>query len=192
MSNLGDSDNLGDLANLAKSLYKVRRDVSTLMKKLPEEIGAEAEAFFKASFDNQGFTNNILIPWKPTGDKANSFGQKSNGILIGSGTLKRSIQYAVSKKYVEVSVDGSIVPYAKMHNEGGEVTIAITKKSRKFFWAMFYKTNNEMWKAMALTKKTSISFRVPRRQFMGESATLNNQIEHKVLTQIKRVEQNLK
>ncbi len=97
-----------------------------LTGRLPKQIGAVAEQFFKESFENQGFSNNTLVPWKGTrGGKSNAFGSKSSGILIGSGTLKRSISFAASKGYVEVSVDGDVVPYAKIHNEGGMVTFPI-------------------------------------------------------------------
>ena len=163
-----------------------------LTNRLPKQIGAMGETFFKESFENQGFTNNTLIPWKGTnGGKKNKFGQKSQGILIGTGTLKRSITYAASKGYVEVFVDGSIVPYAKIHNEGGMVTFPITDKSRKFFWFMWFKTKDQMWKNMALTKKTSISFKMPRRKFIGNSAMLNKDIDLHIQKGFKTVENKL-
>ncbi|MCT4580826.1 MAG: phage virion morphogenesis protein [Flavobacteriales bacterium] len=176
----------------APDFNEASKAITKLTNKLPKQIGAIAEQFFKESFENQGFTNNTLIPWKGTNSgKANKFGKKSEGILINSGTLKRSISFAASKGYVEVSVDGDVVPYAKIHNEGGMVSFAITDKSRKFFWFMFSKTSDQMWKAMALTKKTSISFKMPKRQFIGKSAMLNKQIEGHILKGFKTVENEL-
>ncbi len=47
------------------------------------------------------------------------------------------------------------VPYLPIHEFGGTrpaFSIIKTDKMRRFFWAMFYKTNETKWKAMALKK----------------------------------------
>jgi phage gpG-like protein len=167
------------------------KQIQQLRQTLPKHIGVTAENFFKSNFDAQGFNGNTLVPWRPTKNKSNAFGQKSQGILIASGALKRSIRHVAKQGYVEVFSDGARVPYANIHNNGGTVTVRITEKSRKFFWAMHKKTGDGMWKALALTKKTSISFKMPKRQFIGESKQLNNELVKVVTKSINQIEAEL-
>lgn len=72
------------------------------------------------------------------------------------------MQTAVSKGQVKLE---SNVDYAVIHNEGGTVTITITPEARKYFWAMYYKTKEERFKAMALSPKNSFKITIPQRQF---------------------------
>lgn len=62
---------------------------------------------------------------------------------------------------------GTNVVYAWIHEFGGTIRIPITKKSRGFFWAMWYETGDDKWKAMALTPKTMFTIRMPARPFLG-------------------------
>jgi hypothetical protein len=48
---------------------------------------------------------------------------------------------------------GTKVPYAPAHEFGTPArTDLVTSKQRKFFWAMFFKTNEPKWKGAALSK----------------------------------------
>lgn len=62
-----------------------------------------------------------------------------------------------------VGIYGTEVPYAAIHELTG-ARPRKTPKSRRFFWAMFYKTNELMWKAMALSKKER--FEIPARPYL--------------------------
>lgn len=157
-----------------------------LTKKLPRVLSNNASNFFKKSFRNQGFTDRQLKPWAKTKSKSNRIG-KSSGILIGSGLLKGSVRNTERPGEAIVVAGNQHVPYARIHNEGGMLTIQITQRSRKYFWAMWYKSGkkNDFWKNMALTKKDKITIRIPKRQFMGNSVMLNQeneQIINKTLT----------
>lgn len=57
---------------------------------------------------------------------------------------------------------GSRVPYAAIHEFGG--SIRITPRMRRFFWARFMETEDRLWKALALTKKTHIH--IPERSYL--------------------------
>jgi phage gpG-like protein len=59
-------------------------------------------------------------------------------------------------------VDEQIIKYAAIHEYGG--TITITKKMRGFFWYKYAETGDEMWRSMALTKKTVIT--IPKRSYI--------------------------
>ena len=97
-------------------------EAEKLVVTLPRKIGAQAQLFFKGSFENQGFTDQVLEPWPATkSGKESITGGKSMGILIGTGTLKRAIRYAASIGYVEINIDGRVVPYAEIHNTGGVI-----------------------------------------------------------------------
>jgi phage gpG-like protein len=61
-------------------------------------------------------------------------------------------------------------PYAAIHQFGGTVKpkIPITSRMRKFFWAKFYETGFESWKALALTKKKELRpvLQIPARPYI--------------------------
>jgi phage gpG-like protein len=56
---------------------------------------------------------------------------------------------------------------------------------RKFAWAMKYKTGDDRWKGLALTKRASLRIGIPKRQFMGHSKQLDRQIISSVKTAFK-------
>jgi phage gpG-like protein len=61
---------------------------------------------------------------------------------------------------------GGNLPYARIQNFGGVNYVRATPEARKFFWRMWYNTNDEMWKNMALTEKAGFFIRIPARTFM--------------------------
>ena len=141
--------------------------------------------FFQDSFQNQGFTDVAFEAWDK---KANDIDPEGK-VLIKSSFLLNSIQvFDANEKRITF---GSDAEYAEIHNNGGIVKITITESSRKYFWFMFKATGNFMWKAMALTKKTSFSIKIPKRQFIGESATLMNDYDSWLKTEILKRFKNL-
>jgi phage gpG-like protein len=139
----------------------------------------EGVNFFQNSFYNQGWTDEGFEAWQQRANDVDP-GRK---ILIKSAFLSNSIQVFNANK--ERIVFGSDAEYAEIHNNGGVVSIPITAKSRKYFWFMYMETNNSMWKALALTKKESITITIPKRQFIGESATFMRQLDTWLLNTIK-------
>ncbi len=66
-----------------------------------------------------------------------------------TGNLHKSLKMKPTKgKYSVYSNE----PYARIQNLGGK--IKITAKMIRFFWYMFKKTGNRMWKNFATTKKS--------------------------------------
>lgn len=111
--------------------------------------------------------------------------QKGKKILMIKGNLVDAIRIiSLSSNTVNLGISqGDIGKYARIHMEGG--TITVTPKMKKFFWAMVYqnssrigktekgvarktKANEQLmgdaafWKAMAL-KKTGSQIRIPKR-----------------------------
>lgn len=140
-----------------------------LLGRLPAQMGAIAVAFVKNNFVQQGFKNHgSVTPWqKRSGNR-----DEGRAILMKTRNLSRNVKVKqVGPAKVIVGVDASI-KYAQIQNEGGQ--IPITLKMRRFFWAMYYKSQDEFWKNLALTKKTTLT--IPKRQFIGDSTDLRDQI----------------
>ena len=115
--------------------------------------------------------------------------QNTRKILVKSSILLNSI-HVIKATTSEIRI-GSDQPYADIHNNGGMITIPITEKSRRYFWYMFKVSNNSMWKALALTKKESITMKIPKRQFMGESKKLMDIVQTWVINEIEKRFNNL-
>lgn len=142
-----------------------------IQKDLVRYAARKGVNFFQDSFYNQGFTDASLEPWEQHKHDIDP----TRKILIKSSFLLDSVQ--VFSKSKERIVFGSDAEYAEIHNNGGTVKISITEKSRKYFWFMYKATGKGMWKALALTKKESLLIKIPKRQFIGESSTLLNQLD---------------
>jgi phage gpG-like protein len=107
-----------------------------LKLRMIQQAASMAINHFKASFTNQGFTDEALVKWPARKGGPNN---KGRALLIGTGpgagTLKRGLRIK------HTSLDGAVVgedegvPYADIHNFGGE--IKITPQMRRFFLAMY-------------------------------------------------------
>ena len=156
-----------------------------VMDELAVEIADHAQTFFKSSFDNQGFTDLSFIPWVLRMDT------DPHKILMKSEALKDSIKITeATKNSVEITA-GEGLPYAGIHNTGGTIEVKVTDKMRKFFWAMFYASGLEKWKGMALTKKDSFIINIPQRQYIGDSATLMQDIDEMIIWKIQNVQKQI-
>jgi phage gpG-like protein len=122
-----------------KDLNKLEKDLKKLMdKELPIILSNEAVNFYRFSFRRKGFVDKKFEHWKKTKKETGS-------TLIKTHHLQNSIRVAKRASSGFLVVAGNQkVPYAKIHNEGRK--IRITKKSHKFFWYIFRKTNNPIRK----------------------------------------------
>lgn len=80
------------------------------------------------------------------------------------GKLYNAIKPSYGANFAEVSISTSEVPYAAIHQFGGEIFQVVTNKQRGFFWFMYSETGDEMWKGMALSK--SLLIEMPARPYM--------------------------
>lgn len=154
--------------NFTRTIKKILRDIQV---ELTDEFDRnfEREAFFSEAWERR------RSPIRANGH-----------LLVDSGTLRRSIRSEIKESSIVFKSD---LPYAAIHNEGGE--IKVTQRMKKFFWYKYYSTtgtfgrrkdgslrrdkrNNrltteaEFWKCMALMK-VGASIKIPRRQFLGKS-----------------------
>lgn len=151
-------------------------DFNRLVQKIARDTAVDLNDEYKRNFERKAFFDQAWPATKHTNAKGS--------LMMRTGALRRSIKYNVRDGTITFS---SSLPYAKLHNEGAEITV--TAQMKKFFWAMFYKaagsvkltatgkeskskrniryrTEAEQWKALAL-KKVGSKIKVAKRQFMG-------------------------
>ncbi|MCI2229570.1 phage virion morphogenesis protein [Polaribacter sp. MSW13] len=158
---------------------------TTLKKDVVRYAAVAGVNFFQDSFQNQGFTDEFYEAW----DKRKNDVDPGRNVLVKSSFLLNSIQ--VFDKNEKRITFGSDAEHAEIHNNGGTIKITITKKARRYFWLMFKVTGATTWKAMALTKKTSITITIPKRQFIGESKTFLKELDTWIITEILKRFKNL-
>lgn len=154
-----------------------------LNKKKLEAVFAEELAVIMAEETDTAFRSKSWAgtSWAPR--RAEDIGS----LLLRTGTLRRSIKIKAIGNTVVVM---SEMPYANLHNLGGTVTIPVTDRMRAHFWAKFYKTKKERYKAIALAlkKKNSIRIKIPRRQFAGITEQTEQKWEKIVQEECKRID----
>ena len=102
---------------------ELQKRIDRYISKTLNDIKVEAADEFDQNFNRQAFFNEKWARRKYNDDE-------SRGLLVQSGTLRRSI---VAKVTDRASVlFQTTVPYAKIHNEGG--TITVTSRMKKYFW----------------------------------------------------------
>lgn len=141
---------------------------------------------FDQNFERQGFFSE---KWKRRKSPIRGDGH----ILLASGDLRKSIH---SRSDANSITFYSNLPYAGIHNEGGE--IKVTARMKKFFWHKYYEasgslgyrkngslrrnkrnrqltTEAEFWKLMALMKEGK-TIKMPRRQFLGMAPEVEKEV----------------
>mgnify|MGYP003412967699 FL=1 len=96
---------------------------------------------FDKNFQNKGFFGD---PW----EQRKLQNRKGSLMMVqgGGGGLRGSLRSQISGESITWS---SSLPYASIHNEGGEITV--TQKMKSFFWAMYYKSAGAMSKSITLS-----------------------------------------
>lgn len=155
-----------------------QRLVDDIMINLPGDVATIARTHFLGSFIKEGFTDNSFIAWPKRKDTDVA------KILTRSMALRNSIKITTANKdRVEIEA-GAGLPYAAIQNSGGTITIKITEKAKRFFWAMYMKTEDEKWKYMALTKKKTLTIAIPQRKYIGHSMKLLEKLDQYLIKKI--------
>ena len=170
-------------------LRDLRRRIDRFIDHTLRDVRVELLEEFKNNFEREAFFNERWARRKHHDDR-------SRGLLVRTGTLRRSLRAEVTdRRSVRFFTD---VPYARIHNEGG--TITVTRRMKNYFWVQYMtivgskdgtfspqlqrkkdgtlrnnKRNRELsdeaafYKAMAL-KSVGSKIVIPRRQFIGRHA----------------------
>jgi phage gpG-like protein len=152
-------------------------DINDLEKKITNDLAVELADEFDRNFERKAF---FTEKW--ASPKINN---ARGSVMNRSGNLRRSIKYNVRDGMIVFS---SSLPYASIHNEGGEITV--TAQMKKYFWAMYYKASGGIttkadggeskskknikltgeaakWKGLALMK-VGQKIKVEKRQMVGD------------------------
>lgn len=154
-------------------------DMDRVVRLILQDIRVELGDEFDRNFERQGFFSEAWqrrkSPLRPGGH-----------LLVDTGALRRSVKSRSSASSITFYSD---LPYASIHNDGGE--IKVTARMKRYFWARYYEargsfgwrkngtrrndkknrqltTEAEFWKAMALMK-VGKTIKIPRRRFLGAS-----------------------
>lgn len=131
-----------------------------LINKIAKDVRVELTDEFDRNFERKAFFGR---PWAPV--------KRDPGIgsiLMRTGMLRKSITSKTANGKIAFS---SSVRYARIHNEGGQVTSTstVTPKMRRWAWARWYATKDDKYRGLAMTRKKVIkrSFVMPERRFIG-------------------------
>lgn len=162
------------------------KELRTVIGRILKDIRIDISDEFDQNFERQAFFTKAWArrrsPLRPGGH-----------ILVDTGALRKSI----SSRSDESSITFySVLPYAAIHNEGGE--IKVTARMKRYFWAKYNEaqggfgrkkngelrnnkknrqlgTEAEFWKAMALMKEGKV-IKITKRQFLGMSPEVEEDV----------------
>lgn len=163
-------------------------NIQKIIKNILRDIQVDLTDEFDQNFERQAFFSEA---WQ----RRKSPTRPGGHILVDTGQLRRSIHSRTTDNAITFYSD---LPYAAIHNEGGE--IIVTTKMKKFFWHKYYEatgsfgrkkdgsrrndkrtiklsTEAEFWKFMAL-KKAGTTIRIPRRQFLGTAPEVEQAVRN--------------
>lgn len=164
----------------------MNKDVKTIIGRILDDLRVELGDEFDRNFEREAFFSEAWArrrsPTRPGGH-----------ILLDSGELRRSILSRTTENSITFY---TTLPYASIHNEGGE--IVVTAKMKRFFWAKYYAATGafgrrkdgsprrdkrtsqlsseaEFWKVLALMK-AGRTIKIPRRRFLGTSPEVEQSV----------------
>jgi len=196
------------IQSLPTYIRQTGKQLADLMnRRMPILAGAIAVKHFKQSFQDSGFLDGGLNKWTPSNRIGRDKGVagKRKTLTSGRNHLMSSITAIPGNADVIVR---NPVEYAEIHNEGGAVNIhpTVTPKMRKMAWAKYYAAlgikkgskkkipttipeDAARWRRLALTKKTKldIKFMMPKRQFLGPSKELIENINARLDSEVQSI-----
>lgn len=158
------------------------------IKRILRDIQVELTDEFDRNFEREAFFSEA---W----ERRRSPVRANGHLLVDSGALRRSVRSEIKESSIVFKSD---LPYASIHNDGGE--IVVTDRMKRYFRYRFYQSQggfarkksgtpvrkltdggfyawtekmsltaeSEFWRFMAL-KKVGSTIKIPRRQFLGKS-----------------------
>ena len=131
-------------------------DLQEFHRNIINDVRIEMKDEFDRNFERKAFFDQA---WPKT-----SLINRKGSMMARSNNLRRGFQAKIQGEKIAFS---NSMPYASIHNEGGEITV--TKKMKSYFWAMFYQASGGMsysvkTKAPAKTKK-NVALSIEAQQF---------------------------
>lgn len=188
-----------DIKDFQTHLKRNKQELSRyLTRKLPVKAGAKAKSIIQENFRLGGFQDGTLTKWAVTKRQLSGHGADSKrGPLLSSRKMLYSgTNYKPGNANVTIYNN---VLYAGIHNTGGILRPRVTPKMRKYAWKRYYETgagkgkkgketgDASFWKGLALTKKQTLNIKIPKRQFMGPSKTIDAAIQTLIKEDLKTI-----
>ena len=197
-----------DFASLVRGRENEFREL--VSRRLPVIAGRLAVDHFREGFRQGGFIDTGLDRWEP----AKRLSSAGDGAASNYGTLlsghNRLFSSIRSMPRAGMAVVRTDCPYARIHNEGGARVSTVTPKMRRYAWYRYYReagirkgssagkrggrtaapSENPramFWKRMALTRKAKLTARIPKRQFIGPSRVLSDNISARIEEEIRKI-----
>ena len=160
-------------------------DFKKWMQNIVQDVKVDLTDEFDRNFERKGFFDE---KWKQTKNHV-----RTGSLMMRSGNLRNSINSRTEDGRVVFS---SSLPYASIHNNGGEITV--TAKMKKFFWAKHIeaKKNGDAdgaayYKAFALMKLGK-KIKIEKRQFIGDHPRVADIIEEVIQDNLQELSEIIK
>ena len=144
-------------------------DAKQIKRKILNDMRVELTEEFDRNFERKAF---FTKKWKPR-----TYPATRGSLLIVTGKLRRSIRSQVQGNGVRFT---SSVPYASIHNEGGEGTKSVKAHTRKSKKGKSY-----------TVRAHSRRFTMPQRQFIGDGDETRKIIENIVKDNVALIDKEL-
>lgn len=160
-------------------------DLDKFLQNVIHDVKVDLTDEFDRNFERKAFFDE---KWQHT-----KLHNRIGSLMIRRGNLQNSINADIQGNKI---VFRSSLPYASIHNEGGELTI--TTKMKKYFWAKHIEAKNtkniieaEQFKAMAL-KPIGSKIIIPKRQFIGNHPKVKEAVERAVNANLEELNKAIK
>lgn len=136
--------------------FNYQMNIEDFHQNIIKDVKTELVDEFDRNFERKAFFDQA---WPKT-----SLINRRGSMMARTNNLRRGYQAKIIGEKIAFT---NSMPYASLHNEGGEITV--TKKMKSYFWAMYYQASggilyNIKTKAAAKTKK-NISLSIEAQQF---------------------------
>lgn len=182
---------MSELDEISETIKRVNKAVDGLMPK----VATHAVNFFKERFRQKNWIDTHTEYWRLRKERGKN--RYRRAILTKTGRLRRSIRKAnVTRTSAMIVTD---VPYAYAHNYGFKGTVNVDAHTRNRYRRQKEKYTTRTGKERTRTKRvvddkaTAIKVKahkrrmnLPKRQFMGESATLYKQLNRLITAELTR------
>lgn len=153
-------------------------DFKQLFDILLRDVSVELTDEFDQNFLRKAF---FTDSWKPT-----KMQQRNGSLMLRTGALRQSIGKPTLNSLGKSIKWNSSLPYADIHNSGGEITV--TTKMKKYFWYRYMQMVGKGKKAKIVSPealytrnlacmKVGTKIKIPKRQFIGDHPVVKNRVD---------------
>ncbi|QTE36015.1 phage virion morphogenesis protein [Mucilaginibacter gossypii] len=171
---------------------RIEMELNRVIEVLPTIVGNEAVNYSLEAFKNQAWEG---APWQKRKDKKDA----ARNLLVKSSRLRRSIR--IIRTTADSVTIGSDVPYAAVHNNGGQINRAARSetfvrnrythgpKSKYFGGQGTFKKGTTKGKGLSFKAH---SFNMPKRQFLGNTVAFERAMRKVVRDEFDKAIKHLK